>query len=197
MPLNVVRDGIWFSNIHSDFKLGNEDDKEVIITSSDAFIANNPEFCEAHPSFRYFADHLVYKAHKHDQTVGRYPDGGNNLYVMNRPTIGTTNALHTYDVLFGVDDGVIVDDPTAIDAILADNSQISISFSGNDLVIEGTASTAQLNIYTSLGQLQKSQKINIADGPTTISVATLPSGIYVANVKGTNGQAASCKFMIK
>ena len=197
MPLNVVRDGIWFSNIHSDFKLGNEDDKEVIITSSDAFIANNPEFCEAHPSFRYFADHLVYKAHKHDQTVGRYPDGGNNLYVMNRPTIGTTNALHTYDVLFGVDDGVIVDDPTAIDAILADNSQISISFSGNDLVIEGTASTAQLNIYTSLGQLQKSQKINIADGPTTISVATLPSGIYVANVKGTNGQASSCKFMIK
>ena len=197
MPLNVVREGIWFSNIHSDFKLGNDDNNEVIITSSEEFIANNPEFCEAHPAFRYFADHLVYKTHKHDQTVGRYPDGGNNLYVMNRPTIGTTNSLHTCDEFIGVDDGVIIEDPTAIDAILADNSQISISFSGNDLVITGTASTAQLNIYTSLGQLQMSQKVSFADGQTTISVANLPVGIYVANVKGTNGQAASCKFMIR
>ncbi len=197
MPLNVVRDGIWFSNIHSDFKLGNEDDKEVIITSSDAFIANNPEFCEAHPSFRYFADHLVYKAHKHDQTVGRYPDGGNNLYVMNRPTIGTTNSLHSYDVHIGVDDGLIIDDPTAIDAVLAENSQVSVSFSGSDLVIEGTASEAQLYIYTSLGQLQKNQKVSIGEGKTSISVGFLPAGIYVANIKSTNGQAASCKFMIR
>jgi hypothetical protein len=116
---------------------------------------------------------------------------------MNRPTIGTTNYLHTCDVLIGVDDGVIIDDPTAIDAVLADNSQFSVRFSGNDLVIEGTSTTAQLSIYTSLGQLQKSQKVTIADGQTTVSVANLPAGIYVANVKGTNGQATSCKFMIK
>ena len=198
-PLNVVREDFYFSNIHSGFKLSNDEGKhqEVIITSSEEFIANNPAFCEAHPSFRYFADHLVYQAHNHDQTVGRYPDGGNDIYVMNRPTIGTTNYLHTCDVLIGVDDGVIIDDPTAIDAVLADNSQFSVRFSGNDLVIEGTSSTAQLNIYTSLGQLQKSQKVTIADGQTTVNIANLPAGIYVANIKGTNGQAASCKFMIK
>ena len=197
IPLNVVREGIWFSNLHSGFKIGNDDDNEVLITSSEEFIANNPEFCEAHPAFRYFADHLVYKAHKHDQTVGRYPDGGNNLYVMNRPTIGTTNSLHSYDVHIGVDDGLIIDDPTAIDAVLAENSQVSVSFSGSDLVIEGTASEAQLYIYTSLGQLQKSQKVSIGEGKTTISVGFLPAGIYVANIKSTNGQAASCKFMIR
>ncbi len=197
IPLNVVREGIWFSNLHSGFKIGNDDDNEVLITSSEEFIANNPEFCEAHPAFRYFADHLVYKAHKHDQTVGRYPDGGNNLYVMNRPTIGTTNSLHSYDVHIGVDDGLIIDDPTAIDAVLAENSQVSVSFSGSDLVIEGTASEAQLYIYTSLGQLQKSQKVSIGEGKTSISVGFLPAGIYVANIKSTNGQAASCKFMIR
>lgn len=197
IPLNVVREGIWFSNLHSGFKIGNDDDNEVLITSSEEFIANNPEFCEAHPAFRYFADHLVYKAHKHDQTVGRYPDGGNNLYVMNRPTIGTTNSLHSYDVHIGVDDGLIIDDPTAIDAVLAENTQVSVSFSGSDLVIEGTASEAQLYIYTSLGQLQKSQKVSIGEGKTTISVGFLPAGIYVANIKSTNGQAASCKFMIR
>jgi hypothetical protein len=197
IPLNVVREGIWFSNLHSGFKIGNDDDNEVLITSSEEFIANNPEFCEAHPAFRYFADHLVYKAHKHDQTVGRYPDGGNNLYVMNRPTIGTTNSLHSYDVHIGVDDGLIIDDPTAIDAVLAENSQVSVSFSGSDLVIEGTASEAQLYIYTSLGQLQKSQKVSIGEGKTSISVGFLPAGIYVANIKSTNGQAASCKFIIR
>ena len=197
MPLNVVRDGIWFSNIHSDFKLGNDDDKEVIITSSDAFIANNPEFCEAHPAFCYFADHLVYKAHKHDQTVGRYPDGGNNLYIMNRPTIAQKNALHTYDEFIGVDDGVIIDVPDAIETILAENNQIDIRFVGDELIIEGNAGNAQLNIFSSTGQQYQSQRVNLSDGATHISVGNLPAGIYVANVKGTNSKAVSCKFMVK
>ena len=197
MPLNVVRNGIWFSNIHSDFKLGNDDDKEVIITSSDAFIANNPEFCEAHPAFCYFADHLVYKAHKHDQTVGRYPDGGNNLYIMNRPTIAQKNALHTYDEFIGVDDGVIIDVPDAIETILAENNQIDIRFVGDELIIEGNAGNAQLNIFSSTGQQYQSQRVNLSDGATHISVGNLPAGIYVANVKGTNSKAVSCKFMVK
>lgn len=197
MPLNVVRDGIWFSNIHSDFKLGNEDDKEVIITSSDAFIANNPEFCEAHPSFRYFADHLVYKAHKHDQTVGRYPDGGNNLYIMNRPTISTTNTLHTCDEFIGVDDGVIIDDPSAIENILAENDKINIRFSGTELLITSSAATAQLDIYSAAGQHQQSLKVNLESGNASVSVGNLPAGVYVATVKASNGSKSSCKFLVK
>ena len=199
MPLNVVREGIYFANIHSGFKLSNDEGKaqEVIITWSEEFIANNEAYFTQHPAFRYFADHLVYPAHKHDQTVGRYPDGGNDLYIMNRPTIGTTNSLHSYDEFIGTDDGVIVETPDAIGTILAENDQISIRFTGTELKINGNAGTAQLSIYSSTGQQYQSQQVSLTEGSASVAIANLPAGIYVASVKGTNSQAASCKFMIR
>ncbi|MBO4564255.1 MAG: CotH kinase family protein [Bacteroidaceae bacterium] len=198
-PLGVAREGIYFANIHSGFKLSNDEGKaqEVMITSSEEFIANNPEFCEAHPSFKYFADHLVYPAHKHDQTVGRYPDGGNDLYIMNRPTIAQTNSLHSCDTFIGVDDGVIIKTPDAIDAILAENSTVSVRFAGTELQIEGTTATVQLDIYSAAGQHQLSQTVSLTAGNASVTVSNLPAGIYVASVKGTSSKAASCKFMIR
>ena len=43
-----------------------------------------------------WTDRFVYAAHKSDQTVGRYPDGSNNVYVMNVPTIAKANAISSY-----------------------------------------------------------------------------------------------------
>ena len=198
-PLGVVREGIYFSNIHSGFKLSNDEEKdqEVIITWSEEFITNNQAYFDQHPDFKYFADHIVYKAHKGDQSVGRFPDGGNRLYIMNRPTIAQNNALHTYDEFIGIDDGVIVEVPDAIETILAENDKIDVRFVDNELIIEGNAGTAQLSIYSSTGQQYQSQRVNLSDGITNIAVGNLPAGIYVANVKGTNGKAVSCKFMVK
>ena len=45
-----------------------------------------------------WADRFVYAAHTSDQTVGRYPDGSNNVYVMNFPTIAKTNVFSSYAV---------------------------------------------------------------------------------------------------
>ena len=200
-PLGVVREGIYFSNLHSQFKLSNDEgkDQEVIITWSDEFIANNPAYFEKHPSFKYFADHIVYQAHKGDQTVGRYPDGGNSFYIMNRPTIGQNNTLHSYDTFIGKDTGVIVEkpEPDAIEPILAKNDQINIRFAGSELVIEGAATTALLDIYTIAGQQQQRQTINLTDGKVTVAINNLPAGIYVASVKGENGSQTSCKFIIR
>ena len=195
----MVREGIYFSNIHSGFKLSNEEEKEqeVIITWSEEFIANNQAYFDQHPSFKYFADHIVYKAHKGDQTVGRFPDGGNNLYIMNRPTIAQNNALHTYDEFIGVDDGVIVEMPDAIENILAENDKIDVRFSGTELIISSSAATAQLDIYSAAGQHQQSLKVNLESGNASGSVGNLPAGIYVVTVKGANGSKTSCKFMVK
>jgi len=198
-PLGVVREGIYFSNLHSQFKLSNDvgKDQQVIITWSEEFIANNQAYFDKHPSIKYFADHIVYEAHKGDQTVGRYPDGGNRLYVMNHPTIGQNNALHSYDKFIGMDDGVMVSDPTAIETILAQDNQISIRFAGTGLIIQGTETTAVLDIYTISGQQQQRQTIEFIDGKATVAIGSLPAGIYVASVQGSNGSKSSCKFVIR
>lgn len=198
-PLGVVREGIYFSNLHSQFKLSNDvgKDQQVIITWSEEFVANNQAYFDKHPSMKYFADHIVYEAHNGDQTVGRYPDGGNRLYVMNHPTIGQDNALHTYDKFLGMDDGVIVSEPNAIETILAKDDQISIRFTSSGLIIQGAETTAVLDIYTISGQQQQRQTIELTDGKATVAVGSLPAGIYVASVQGANGSKTSCKFVIR
>lgn len=198
-PLGVVREGIYFSNLHASFKLNNDEgvEQEVIITWSDEFIANNQEYFEKHPSFKHFADHLVYQAHKGDQTVGRYPDGGNSFYIMNHPTIGQNNALHSYDKFIGTDNGVIIEEPDDIAAVLAKDNRISIRFAGTQLIIQGEASTIQLDIYSIAGLQQKHQAVNLDNGNATVSISDLPAGVYIAHVKGANGSENSCKFIIR
>ena len=64
------------SQLHADFKLA-DDGGEVVLTAAD----------------NSWADTLYYCAHDALHTVGLYPDGGREAYVMNRPTIGTANTL--------------------------------------------------------------------------------------------------------
>ena len=92
---------------------------------------------------------------------------------------------------------MIVEEPDAIESILAENDQISIRFAGSELVIQGGETTALLDIYTIAGQQQQRQTINLTDGKVTVAINNLPAGIYVASVKGENGSKTSCKFVIR
>lgn len=94
------------SQLHTPFKLSNTDGSVVLISSSDEFVAANQEYFRQHPELSTFADALTYQAHAGDQSVGRYPDGANTFYLMQRPTIGTPNSLRTYDLAIGTDEGV-------------------------------------------------------------------------------------------
>ncbi|MBO4800751.1 MAG: CotH kinase family protein [Bacteroidaceae bacterium] len=66
------------SQLHTGFKLANEE-ASVILTAQD----------------HSWADTLTYCAHLGSQSVGLFPDGSSNLYVMDRPTIGQANVLTT------------------------------------------------------------------------------------------------------
>ncbi len=91
------------SQLHTGFKLGNNDGEVVIITSSDEFVANNPAYFNSHPQMKAFADGMTYVAHRGDQTIGRYPDGGRQFYCMWRPTIDRSNTLLPADQFVGED----------------------------------------------------------------------------------------------
>lgn len=67
------------SQLHASFKLDNDGD-ELMLTAAD----------------KSWSDRFVYAAHTSDQTVGRFPDGSNNIYVMNVPTIEKSNIATSY-----------------------------------------------------------------------------------------------------
>ena len=67
------------SQLHASFKLDNDGD-ELILTAAD----------------KSWSDRFVYAAHTSDQTVGRFPDGSNDIYVMNVPTIEKSNIATSY-----------------------------------------------------------------------------------------------------
>ena len=95
------------TQLHAPFKLNNTDGQLLLITSSDQFVNNNAAFFDAHPALQSFADGLTYVQHGYNQTVGRYPDGGNTYYLMTRPTIEKTNSLLADDTPLGVDKGIM------------------------------------------------------------------------------------------
>ena len=83
--------------IHTNFKLSNKAGQQVFTVSSAEFVENNAAYFNQHPDMKVFVDGLTYKAHSGTQTVGRYPDGGSQFYLMERPTIGRTNTVTTAD----------------------------------------------------------------------------------------------------
>ena len=91
--------------LHASFKL-DADGGSVLLTAAD----------------ESWSDRLVYTTHQADQTVGRYPDGGSDIFVMNVPTIAQSNISTSY--LGPVEQG----DVTGIDIaqISASGSQISL-----------------------------------------------------------------------
>lgn len=83
--------------IHTSFKLGNNDGECVVLTAADQSWSNKLEYC----------------AHLGDESVGRYPDGGNRLFHMTRPTPASRNQLTSYskhlsgeDKNFNFEDGI-------------------------------------------------------------------------------------------
>ena len=93
------------TQLHVPFKLDNTDGQVVYITSSEDFAQNNADFFTVHPELKDFADGIIYKAHRGDQSVGRFPDGGKLFYRMERPTIGKINSIRTFDTEVGTDEG--------------------------------------------------------------------------------------------
>ncbi|MCF0198304.1 MAG: CotH kinase family protein [Bacteroidaceae bacterium] len=67
--------------IHANFKLGNADGEQVMLTSEDGA----------------WSDQLPYMAHGGKETVGLYPDGSTEVFRIAHPSIGKVNRRSMYD----------------------------------------------------------------------------------------------------
>ena len=163
------------SQLHASFKLAAEGG-DVLLTAAD----------------ESWCDHFVYTEHRGDETVGRYPDGGSEVYVMNTPTIAKSNIISSY--IQPVEQPIV----TGIRDLMADvtEEELSIRYAEGSLAIRSTqAGRLQVRIANLAGQSVATLPIELTGGATEISIGQLPAGVYVANVTDQQGHKATCKFI--
>ena len=160
------------NQLHADFKLNNEDSCLVLLTAAD----------------KSWADTLVYCRHDGYHTVGLFPDGGSDLYVMERPTIGQTNVLTTAAVVWNEPKIHIIEDRVPS---VADDHSLALTFDGQAITLHAPAA-ARLDIYTPSGQLVHTARIQPSI-PHTLSM--LQHGIYIAR-SSLGEEQTTLKFTI-
>lgn len=82
--------------LHAPFLLGNEDNSQVMLSAEDGS----------------WKSVLTYSAHEGTSSVGRYPDGADQVYLMTRTTPGSTNQVTTISP--------VVEQPSTIHTLPAD-----------------------------------------------------------------------------
>ena len=139
-----------------------------------------------------WVDSLVYAAHNGDETVGRYPDGNSKVYVMNIPTIGKQNIYSSYVTEVSQTTTSGISNP-----YIASNNGLKVHYAAYRLIVrDENAGDAKVNIYTLSGQDAMSRSISLTNGYKEIDLSTFAAGCYIAKVIDSEGNTASCKFII-
>lgn len=159
--------------IHASFKIDG-DGGLIALTSSD----------------KTWTDTLYYSAHDGNTTVGRYPDGTNDIYTFTTPTIDKRNLLSSYSVKT---DQITLD---AKGTEISSSNGFRIRY-GSDMLILKSEDADYANVYvcTASGQCMMTATANIHGGMAYMDTSTLPSGFYVAYATDGNGNRVNCKFM--
>ena len=163
------------SQLHASFKLEAEGG-DVVLTAAD----------------ESWSDQLTYTQHQGDQTVGRYPDGYADVYVMNIPTIAKPNITSSYVI--------VVSQPSeaGIHDIMADATEsLSIHYAQGNLVVQSSLMEAhlQVRIANLSGQSVMTLPVQLNSGYADISVEQLPTGVFIATITDRQGHQATCKFI--
>ena len=104
--------------IHCNFHLGNRDNEVVLLTSSD----------------NSWQDIFTYNTHSDKNSCGRFPDGSDDIYIMNTPSIGKRNQMDSYTTTINKNGDVNSDGKVDISDIVAIINHISglLTFSHSD-----------------------------------------------------------------
>lgn len=177
---------VWCDNqattsrgLHASFKLSGEGGV-VLLTAAD----------------RSWTDTLSYFAHNGNQTVGRFPDGCADVYVMNVPTIDKANITTSYNV--PVEQHLSPDGTGLQPALMAAAGSFRMHYGAEQLFIKSEENgQVFLSIYTTDGRLVGQSAVRVANGAACVSVAHLPQGFYVAKATDEKGNRIACKLMKK
>lgn len=176
------------ADIHTSFKLAAEGG-DVLITTDE------------------YADTITYAEHLGTQTFGRYPDGANDCYVMNVPTIGKANMIGSYDTIYiapvkpDTPDPEEPEDPEEPNSIRTYTKEGGITIAYVDGVVNVKSEDspiANVSIYSTSGmKIAATPMMRANDTFATVNVSALPKGIYVVNATTKAGDECRIKFIIR
>jgi len=155
--------------LHASFKLGAEGGEVQLMAADESW-----------------TDRFVYYQLKEDQTAGRYPDGGAEVYTMNIPTIDKTNVMSSY--------ALAVEQLTGISGIVAD-ATLSLSYAVGRLAISGTDGNVQVSIVNLAGQSVARTTVLLSGGTASVPVYSLQPGVYIATATDDYGNKSTRKFI--
>jgi hypothetical protein len=135
-------------------------------------------------------DVLTYPAHDGNTTVGRFPDGCNQIYTMTTPTINKANVLSSYAAY------LYEGKATGIEQVeMAAPSELKLNHAAGNLMVRTMKTNAvRLTIYMASGQNVLTTTVQVNDGYGSLSVESLSPGFYIAKVSDGSGRTATCKF---
>ena len=141
-------------------------------------------------------DILRYAPHNGDQTVGRYPNGASDVYVMTVPTIEKSNIKNSYM------EWIDQDDPIATgteEVFITSNNGMRIFFTGTQISLRSEETTsADVAIYTMAGQRVFQTGVRFESGAAAVGLSPLmPGQTYVARAIDNEGNTCSVKFLYK
>ena len=132
---------------------------------------------------------------KSDETVGRYPDGSNDVITMNVPTIAKANNTSSYAVMVAQPEPL-----TGISDITADNTVgINIRYVAGRLILRSSipVNTTKVDICNLAGQSLGTMTADLNNGDAELQLDGLSSGCYIARLSDGRGHTTSCKFIKK
>ena len=137
-----------------------------------------------------WTDSLHYVAHDGNHTVGRYPDGGSDVYLMDVPSIAKANQIGSYDT--------VIDQKTldVTPSLVASANGLRLRCVADMLLLASDdAQYARIDILNGNGQLIESNVANFHAGHTQLSIAHLPAGFYIARATDNLGNTVGCKVL--
>ena len=139
-----------------------------------------------------WADSLRYGLQQGDQTMGRYPDGGEQTYLMAKPSILASNTLTSLCTPWTGQTG------DGLDGIrwVACANGLHLSYAKQTLRVRSEDNPdITIHVCNAMGQTVILQEKHL-DGmtETTLSTYNLPIGTYIAKVTDKEGNESSIKF---
>ena len=166
------------TQLHASFKLAAEGG-HIMLTSAD----------------RTWSDILYYEPHLGTESVGLYPDGSNDVYVMSTPTIAKANIINSYAAWLEQPEDSETD---RIDMETTVTDGFTLNYYGNELHIHSsTATSVELTLYAITGRQYLRKSISLNTGYATINLSSLATGTYIAAVTDPSGETQTLKICIR
>ncbi len=173
------------TQLHANFKLSNSA-TEPLYVAIGKYDTDKKQY--------EWVDSLPYRVMNGDQTVGRFPDGGTQTYLMSLPTIDKQNTITSYAKEY-----IIPVDPTGINSLAEEggdrSGSLSVRYYGGNLYISSEeAGSVTVSIYGMSGALLDRRQISVSGGHAVMNVSGMTDGLYVARVMA-DGEECAVKFL--